>query len=114
MSLTQAIALNEDGSPFKNFSDWQERAILKKKTIFDALDEYTKPSPFNFGINHDFIYRISDRYHFVPSVEDLYWTELEFFDREKVKHCTAPVREDPELEERARLQLRFVRLPSLL
>jgi len=86
MSLTQAIALNEDGSPFKNFSDWYERSIARKKTIFDALDEFTKPSTFNFGINHDFIYRISERYHFVPSVEDLYWTELEFFDREKVKH----------------------------
>jgi chromosome partitioning protein len=86
MSLTQAIALNEDGSPFKNFSDWYERSISKKKTIFDALDEFTKPSSFTFGINHDLIYRISERYHFIPSVEDLYWTELEFFDREKVKH----------------------------
>jgi chromosome partitioning protein len=86
MSLTQAVALNEDGSPFKSFSDWYERSISRKKTIFDALDEFTKPSPFNFGINHDFIYRISERYHFVPSVEELYWTELEFYDREKVKH----------------------------
>ena len=86
MSLTQAIALNEDGSPFKSFSDWYDRSVARKKTIFDALDEFTKPSTFNFGINHDFIYRISERYHFVPSVEDLYWTELEFFDREKVKH----------------------------
>jgi chromosome partitioning protein len=85
MSLTQAIALNEDGSPFKDFANWYERSINKKKTIFDALDEFTKPSAFNFGINHDFIYKISERYHFVPSVEDLYWTELELFDREKVK-----------------------------
>jgi chromosome partitioning protein len=86
MSLTQAIALNEDGSPFKNFSDWYERSVGKKKTIFEALDEFTKPSPFNFGVNHDFIYKIADRYHFIPSVEDLYWTELEVFDREKVKY----------------------------
>ncbi|MEH2576518.1 ParA family protein [Bradyrhizobium sp. AZCC 1708] len=86
MSLTQSIALNEDGNPFKNFTDWYEKAIAKKKTIFDALDEFTKTSStFNFGINHDFIYRIADRYHFVPSVEDLYWTELEVWDREKVK-----------------------------
>jgi chromosome partitioning protein len=50
------------------------------------LDEFTKAnSNFNFGINQDFIYRISDRYNFVPSVEDLYWTELEVWDREKVK-----------------------------
>jgi chromosome partitioning protein len=50
------------------------------------LDEFTKSdSVFKFGINHDFIYRISDRYNFVPSIEDLYWTELEVWDREKVK-----------------------------
>src|SRR5437899_2946454 len=73
-------------APSKIFPDWQERSIAKKKTIFDALDEFTKPGNFNFGINHDFIYRIAERYHFVPSVEDLYWTDLEFFDREKVKH----------------------------
>lgn len=86
MSLTQSIALNEDGNPFKSFTDWYDRAIYKNKTIFNALDEFTKAnSQFNFGINHDFVYRISDRYHFVPSVEDLYWTELEVWDREKVK-----------------------------
>ena len=86
MSLTQAVALNEDGSPFKSFSDWYERSVRKKKTIFDALDEYTKPVTFSFGVNHDFIYKISERYHFIPSVEDLYWTELELFDRDKVKY----------------------------
>jgi chromosome partitioning protein len=86
MSLTQSITLNEDGNPFKNFTDWYERAIAKRKTIFDALDEFTKTdSVFKFGINHDFIYPISDRYNFVPSIEDLYWTELEVWDREKVK-----------------------------
>jgi chromosome partitioning protein len=86
MSLTQAIALNEDGTPFKSFSDWQDRTLKRKKTIFNALDEFTGHGNFNFGINYDFIYKISDRYHFVPSVADLYWTELELFDREKVKH----------------------------
>lgn len=85
MSLTQSIALNENGMPFKDFSDWYDRAIKKDKTIFHALEEYTKPSTFNFGIDYDFVYRISERYHFVPSVEDLYWTELDLFDREKVK-----------------------------
>lgn len=86
MSLTQSIALNEDGEPFKSFTDWYDRAVAKKKTIFDALDEFTKAnSNFNFGINHDFIYRISERYNFIPSVDDLYWTELEVWDHEKVK-----------------------------
>ena len=44
MSLTQSIALNEDGEPFKSFTDWYDRAVAKKKTIFDALDEFTKAS----------------------------------------------------------------------
>lgn len=85
MSLTQSIALNEDGNPFKNFSEWHDRSERKKKTIFDALDEYTKPSQFNFGINYEFIYQISERFHFVPSNQELYWTELELFDRDKIK-----------------------------
>ena len=85
MSLTQAIALNEDGNPFKSFTDWYDRSLGKKKTIFNALDEFTKPATFNFGINHDFIYKITERFHFIPSAEDLYWTELDLFDREKVK-----------------------------
>lgn len=51
MSLTQSIALNEDGNPFKNFTDWYDRATGKNKTIFNALDEFTKAnSQFNFGI----------------------------------------------------------------
>jgi chromosome partitioning protein len=86
MSLTQSIALNEDGNPFKNFSDWYERSVQRRKTIFDALDEYTKPAQFNFGVNYDLIYQIAERYHFIPSVQELYWTELELFDREKIRH----------------------------
>lgn len=86
MSLTQAIALNEDGSPFKSFSDWYDKSTSKKSTIFDALEKFNQPGPFNFEIDKNFIYSISERYHFIPSVQDLYWTELDFFDREKVKH----------------------------
>jgi len=86
MSLTQAIALNEDGSPFKSFSDWYEKSVAKKATIFDALDDFNQSAPFNFKIDQNFIYTISERYHFIPSVQDLYWTELDFFDREKVKY----------------------------
>jgi cellulose biosynthesis protein BcsQ len=31
MSLTQSIALNEDGEPFKDFTNWYDRALAKKK-----------------------------------------------------------------------------------
>lgn len=87
MSLTQAIALNEaTGKLDDRFGAWYEKAIQRRKTIFDALDQFTKPSAhFDFGIGLDFIYQLGESLHFIPSVEDLYWMELEVFDREGVK-----------------------------
>jgi len=87
MSLTQAIALNENtGFLQERFSKWYDIARQRKKTIFDALDAFTKPVPhFDFPVGFDFIYKITDNFHFIPSVEDLYWLELEVFDRNGVK-----------------------------
>lgn len=87
MSLTQAIALNEDtGHLLDKFGKWYETSISRKKTIFDALDAFTRPAKqFDFGVGFDFIYQITKQFHFVPSVEDLYWQELEVFDRDGVK-----------------------------
>ena len=87
MSLTQAITLNETtGHLDDNFSKWHEKARQNKKTIFDALDAFARPQQhFDFPIGFDFIYQITDKFHFVPSVEDLYWMELDVFDRNNVK-----------------------------
>jgi chromosome partitioning protein len=87
MSLTQAIALNEDtGMLNPKFQKWYEQAIDRKKTIFNALDQFTKPAAkFDFGVGWDFIYKVTENLHFVPSVQDLYWLELEVFDRDGVK-----------------------------
>jgi chromosome partitioning protein len=87
MSLTQAIGLNEDkGTLYPAFESWYEKSLKDRRTIFDAIDQYTKPGAhFDFPIGYDFIYQVSDALHFVPSVEDLYWLELEFFDRDQMK-----------------------------
>jgi len=87
MSLTQAIALNEQtGHLHDKFDKWYNSSVAHKKTIFDALDAFTLPAQhFDFGIGFDFIYQITSQFHFVPSVEDLYWQELDVFDREGVK-----------------------------
>jgi len=88
MSLTQAIALNENtGALMERFSAWYKRVVERKRTIFDALDAFARPEQrfFDFPMKRDFVYDISDQFHFVPSVEDLYWLELEVFDRELVK-----------------------------
>lgn len=87
MSLTQAVGLNEDsGTLHPEFQGWYEKSLQNKRTIFDEIDQYTKPSShFDFPVGYDFIYQISKGLHFIPSVEDLYWLELEVFDRDQMK-----------------------------
>lgn len=87
MSLTQSIALNEQtGNLYDKFGKWYRQAIGRKKTIFDALDAFAKPGThFDFPVGLDFVYAITDQFHFVPSVEDLYWLELEVFERDHVR-----------------------------
>lgn len=81
MSLTQSITLNEDGSLYGKYSEWSQRSNKKNKTIFKAIEEYTSGKGFDFGVDYSFVYKISDKYHFVPSNEELYWMELDVFDR---------------------------------
>ena len=88
MSLTQAIALNESGGLEPRFRKWYDTATAKNKTIFHALDEFSHPQRagrFNFPVGYDFVYPLTNGLHFVPSVEDLYWMELEVFDRDGTK-----------------------------
>ena len=89
MSLTLSVILQESGSMYGDFENWYEEKHRKKnKTILDALDMYDKlkGGHFDFPIDNSFIYRISENLMFVPSVQDLYWLELDVFDREKVKN----------------------------
>lgn len=87
MSLTQAIALNENtGWLHDSFDKWYKKSVEQDKTIFNALDKFTQGGKhFDFNIGYDFVYRITDNYHFVPSNEELYWTELDLFDKNVVK-----------------------------
>jgi len=89
MSLTLAIQLQETGEMLGDFENWYENNHLRKnKTILTALEKYDKMKGghFDFPIDSSFIYKMSPNLHFVPSVIDLYWLELDVFDREKVKH----------------------------
>ncbi|MBM3333716.1 ParA family protein [Candidatus Sumerlaeota bacterium] len=89
MSLTLAVHLQETGAMYVQFEDWYERQHKKKnKTIYDALEQYEKQKRghFDFPIDASFIHQMSPNLHFVPSVVQLYWLELEVFDREKVKY----------------------------
>ncbi len=90
MSLTMAVQLNEETGALENrFEQWYDNAHKKqRKTILDALDAYDRAEggQFDFRIDSSFIYEMSETLHFVPSVPELYWQELDLFDRSKVQH----------------------------
>jgi len=89
MSLTLAVQLQESGAMYGEFEDWYENQHQQRnKTILNALEKYDTMvgGHFDFPIDSAFIYQMSSNLHFVPSVVDLYWQELDVFDREKVKH----------------------------
>ena len=77
MSLTQAIALNSDGSSVGKFARWQARALDNNRDIFSILDLYLDDSLARFQPDRRFVYGLEENYHFVPSTEQLYWLELE-------------------------------------
>ncbi len=89
MSLTQAVALREDGT-LTPFGDWREDSIKRKRTLFDAVETYTDPTRgphFDFPIKSDFIYSPHGKnLAFIPSSEEFYWVELEVIEREHMKH----------------------------
>jgi chromosome partitioning protein len=91
MSLTLAVQLKEDGRMQENFEKWYDRHTKEKRTILNALDYYdmirrSENRIFDFQIDDYFIYRMNRNLHFIPSVVDLYWLELEVFNRERVKN----------------------------
>ncbi len=89
MSLTLAVQLQESGVMYGDFENWYENNHkAKKKTILNALEKYDHMQwgQFDFPIDASFIYPMGPNLHFVPSVVDLYWLELDVFDREKLKH----------------------------
>lgn len=87
MSLTQAIALDEStGRLHEQFWRWHEKAFRHHHTIFHALDKFNQSGrQFNFPVDTDFIYPISEQFHFIPSVDELYWLEIDKLNREKAK-----------------------------
>lgn len=89
MSLTLAVQLQESGAMYGEFNTWYEKQHSgKNKSILNALEKYDnmKSGHFDFPIDSSFIYPMSPNIHFIPSVVDLYWLELEVFEKEKVKH----------------------------
>ncbi len=88
MSLTLAVQLQENtGEMYPEFRAWEKQHREKKKTLLNALEKYDamQGGHFDFPIDASFIYQMSNYLYFVPSTEELYWLEMEVFDKLKVK-----------------------------
>ena len=92
MSLTLAVQLQESGAMFGDFEDWYEGKHKRgKRTLLDGLQRYEDfaagraAGRFDFPIDASFVYAMSENLHFVPSTEDLYWLEMDVFDKVQVQ-----------------------------
>jgi chromosome partitioning protein len=92
MSLTIALTVDEQRGTFVgNFGPWYEDQHKKRgRTLLNAIDAYDKfargqTAHFDFPIDQRFIYQVNPNLDFIPSVDDLYWLELEVFLPENVK-----------------------------
>ncbi len=85
MSLTQAIALDSDGGASGRFDKWYKRSRTNSRTVFSILNKHLEGDLSSFHPDNGFVYRLKEKYHFVPSTEQLYWLELETPDPGKGK-----------------------------
>ena len=88
MSLTLAINLDkEKGTLNKEFEQWYNHHLNSKKTLLDALEHYeNKGSLKDFPVNSSLVYKMSENLYFIPSTVDMYWLELDFIERDKIKN----------------------------
>ena len=87
MSLTEAIGLNEStGHLDDKFGKWYEKSIRHRLTIYDALEVFKRAGQnFKFPVGFETIYQVDEQLHFIPSVEELYWLDLDGFEGKSVK-----------------------------
>lgn len=81
-SLTQSIEFGEGEG--KKFANWLKASEEAKMTTHTALESFlNQQEGFAFQPDSNFIYKMSEKYHFVPATADLYWVGLERLDPEK-------------------------------
>ncbi len=87
MSLTTAAELSEDTGTFhEDFHRWFEDHQQHRRTLFDAIDQYTKGGVhFDFPIDGRVAFQVNDRLWLIPATSDLYWLTLEVFNRDQMQ-----------------------------
>ena len=101
MSLTQAIALDTDGNASGKFDKWYRKSKENSRTVFSVLNKHLEDDLTTFHPDNGFVYRLGQKYHFVPSTEQLYWLELKTSDPGKgkffINHLLGRIRNSPRL-----------------
>ncbi|MBI5324923.1 MAG: ParA family protein [Ignavibacteriae bacterium] len=88
MCLTLAVHFDEEKGRFKkDFESWYLQHIKNKKTFLDALESFEKGKGnfLDYPISASMIYKMSEKLHFIPSTDDMYWLESDISNRDRVK-----------------------------
>ena len=85
MSLTQALSLEAGGAVSGRFDRWLQASRDNDQTILSVLRRFLDNGLVNFHPDEGFVYKINNRYHLVPSTEQLYWLEVENREPERGK-----------------------------
>lgn len=80
-SLTQSVEFGQEST---EFTDWLANSEQTGQTLHAALTEFLgNDGKFDFQPDDDFIYKINEKYHFIPATSDLYWVGMDKFDPER-------------------------------
>ena len=80
-SLTDSIELL---AKKEDITDWKKSSEASGQTTFKILEKFLEAQKeFSFQPDNNYIYKLNEKYHFIPSTDDLYWMGLSSFDPEK-------------------------------
>lgn len=77
MSLTTAVNMLASGDFDYRFQKWMEEASSRGGRLFDLLKAYAKDQSVHLSADGGLLYPIKQSLQLIPSVEELYWYELE-------------------------------------
>ncbi len=77
MSLTTSVYVTDSGMPDVRFDGWENEARKKGTRLFDLMKAYAQEDHLDFSIEKSLFYQHRANFYVVPSIEELYWYELE-------------------------------------
>ncbi len=89
MSLTTAVNMLSSGDFDYRFQKWVEDAGSRGGRLIDLLKQYAKDKNAPLAVDSTLLYLVKQSLQLIPSVEELYWYELEAPPAEALRDFTA-------------------------